>query len=205
MDELNLFIDTIRNTLCPTIWQRFVLTLHLSHANCWKAFNLSGSCCQFCSYMLCNFYLIESYQNSTKLNPYWMLIIGTLILLYFIIWMRTVSERYCTFVHVLILSSPKIRTLAKHLAPAYGRFGGTPADFIIFKPDSNSKHTGNYGYQMSETWAETDYESVPTSNYTLTGKFKPSTDSSQPTFINYNVQGFINHAQCEFHKIKILL
>ena len=70
MDELNPFIEHYLKYIVSIIWQRYILTLHLSHTNCWKAFNLSGSCCQFCSYMLCNFYLIESYQTSLKLSPF---------------------------------------------------------------------------------------------------------------------------------------
>ena len=47
MDELNLFIEHYSKYIVSIIWQRYVLTLHLFHANCCKAFNISGSCCQF--------------------------------------------------------------------------------------------------------------------------------------------------------------
>ena len=83
MGELNLFIEHYSKYIVSIIWQRYILTLHLSHANCCKALNASCSCCQFFSYMLCNFYLIESYQSSLIFNPLVMLNIGTLILLYF--------------------------------------------------------------------------------------------------------------------------
>ena len=67
-------------------------------------------------------------------------------------------------------SSTKIRTLARQLAPAYGRFGGTPADFIIFSPEINSTSGRNGGVQGYETCRDGRCNWVPTSNYTLTGK-----------------------------------
>ena len=42
MDELNLFIEHYLKYIVSIIWQRYVLTLHLSHTKCWKAFNFSG-------------------------------------------------------------------------------------------------------------------------------------------------------------------
>ena len=75
---------------------------------------------------------------------------------------RLPLKRYC--------SSKKIRTLARQLAPAYGRFGGTPADFIIFSPQINSAYDRNGGLQGYETCTDVACNWVPTSNYTLTGK-----------------------------------
>ena len=88
MDELNLFIEYYSKYIVSIIWQRYVLTLHLSHTNCCKSCNASGSCCQFAPtcYVI---HLIESYQNSSKVKPFQMLNNGTLILLYFAL--RTVS------------------------------------------------------------------------------------------------------------------
>ena len=39
MDELNLFIEYYSKYIVSIIWQRYVLTLHLSHANCCKDAN----------------------------------------------------------------------------------------------------------------------------------------------------------------------
>ncbi|XP_027710250.1 heparanase [Vombatus ursinus] len=48
--------------------------------------------------------------------------------------------RYITF-----LSSQRLRTLARGLSPAYLRFGGTKADFLIFDPEKESTfEKGNY-------------------------------------------------------------
>ena len=74
--------------------------------------------------------------------------------------------------YICFCSSPKIKTLARHLAPAYGRFGGTPADFIIFKPHLSTGHAGTDGFQMFEMCTEYGCNSVPTSNYTLTGELR---------------------------------
>nr|7RG8_B Chain B, Heparanase 8 kDa subunit [Homo sapiens]8E07_B Chain B, Heparanase 8 kDa subunit [Homo sapiens]8E08_B Chain B, Heparanase 8 kDa subunit [Homo sapiens] len=35
---------------------------------------------------------------------------------------------------LILLGSPKLRTLARGLSPAYLRFGGTKTDFLIFDP-----------------------------------------------------------------------
>ena len=88
MDELNLFIDYNSKYIVSIIWPRYVLTLHLSHTNCCKSCNASGSCCQFAPtcYVI---HLIESYQSSSRIKPFRMLNNGTLILLYFAL--RTVS------------------------------------------------------------------------------------------------------------------
>ena len=55
MDELNLFIEHYSKYIVSIIWQRYVLTLHLSHSNCWKAFYFSGSnwiVAAACSYII---------------------------------------------------------------------------------------------------------------------------------------------------------
>ncbi|KAJ8339112.1 hypothetical protein SKAU_G00358980 [Synaphobranchus kaupii] len=39
--------------------------------------------------------------------------------------------------YMYLLSSPKLRTLAKALSPAYLRFGGTKQDFMIFAPEND--------------------------------------------------------------------
>ena len=36
MDELNLFIELYSKYIVSIVWQRYVLTLHLSHTNCCK-------------------------------------------------------------------------------------------------------------------------------------------------------------------------
>ena len=88
MDELNQFIEYYSKYIVSVIWQRYVLTPHLSHANCCKPCNASDSCCQFAPtcYVI---HLVESYQDSSKVKPFRMLNNGTLILLYFAL--RTVS------------------------------------------------------------------------------------------------------------------
>ncbi|XP_065142821.1 heparanase [Paramisgurnus dabryanus] len=42
-----------------------------------------------------------------------------------------------------LLNSPKLRTLAKALIPAFLRFGGTKQDFIKFKPQGKYLHAGD--------------------------------------------------------------
>lgn len=42
-----------------------------------------------------------------------------------------------------LLNSPKLRTLAKALIPAFLRFGGTKQDFIKFKPQGKYLHVGD--------------------------------------------------------------
>ena len=41
MDELNLFIEHYSKYIVSIIWQRYILTLHLSHNNCPKSGNAS--------------------------------------------------------------------------------------------------------------------------------------------------------------------
>ena len=82
MDELNLFIDYHYKSIVSIIWARHVLTLHLSHTN-WRKLKLSH-CCQLQehSFMLFNFYQIESYHTFSGCNPLLMEDEETLILLY---------------------------------------------------------------------------------------------------------------------------
>ena len=40
MEELIPFIEYYSNYIVSTIWERCILSLYLSHVNCWKANNL---------------------------------------------------------------------------------------------------------------------------------------------------------------------
>ena len=80
MDELNLFIEYYSKYIVSIIWQRYVLTLHLTHANYFKDANKSGSCLLV---VAAHSHVIESYQSSLSFDPLVMPNIGTLILLYF--------------------------------------------------------------------------------------------------------------------------
>ena len=86
MDELILFIEHYSKYIVSINWQRCVLTLLLSHANC----------CNPVVAVAPAHYAIESYQTSLKLNPFLMLIIGTLNLLYFIIFYRVRYQHILT-------------------------------------------------------------------------------------------------------------
>ena len=80
MDELILFIEHYMKYIVSTILVRCVLTLSLSHVNCWKA----NSGCNPVVAAAPARYVIESYQTSLKLNLFLMLNIGTLTLFYFL-------------------------------------------------------------------------------------------------------------------------
>ena len=84
MYELKLFIDYYLKYTVSIIWQRYILTLHLSHTNWLKVSTASlltaGRSCKYAS----AHYAIKSYQSSSRCNPFSMPIIGMLILLYFI-------------------------------------------------------------------------------------------------------------------------
>ncbi|XP_068561470.1 heparanase isoform X1 [Cebidichthys violaceus] len=58
-----------------------------------------------------------------------------------------------------LLSSPKIRTLAKALSPCFLRFGGTRQDFMVFSPqrshqDSGSSEDGSCDQMELPSWLE---------------------------------------------------
>uniref|UniRef100_A0A7N6A7F4 Heparanase n=1 Tax=Anabas testudineus TaxID=64144 RepID=A0A7N6A7F4_ANATE len=52
-----------------------------------------------------------------------------------------------------LLSSPKIRTLAKALTPAFLRFGGTRQDFMVFTPQGFHKDSGESNVSLP-SWLE---------------------------------------------------
>lgn len=49
-----------------------------------------------------------------------------------------------------LLSSPKVRTLAKALSPAFLRFGGTRQDFMVFTPQRHQQESGSTADQSCD-------------------------------------------------------
>ncbi|KAM6984590.1 heparanase [Aplochiton taeniatus] len=68
--------------------------------------------------------------------------------------LKRVSERYLSVAvdaslvaeekFIYLLGSPKLRTLAKALAPAFLRFGGTRQDFMVFNPQKTLTHSNEH-------------------------------------------------------------
>uniref|UniRef100_A0A8C9W1Y0 Heparanase n=1 Tax=Scleropages formosus TaxID=113540 RepID=A0A8C9W1Y0_SCLFO len=82
--------------------------------------------------------------------------------------LKVVSERFLSVAidasllaeekFMYLLSSQKLRTLAKALTPGFLRFGGTKQDFMVFSPHTRSnaalRPDGNAAQRLKKEWAE---------------------------------------------------
>ncbi|KAI2534913.1 heparanase isoform 3 preproprotein [Homo sapiens] len=62
---------------------------------------------------------------------------------------------------LILLGSPKLRTLARGLSPAYLRFGGTKTDFLIFDPKKESTFEERSYWQSQVNQDICKYGSIP--------------------------------------------
>uniref|UniRef100_A0A8D0VCF8 Heparanase n=1 Tax=Sus scrofa TaxID=9823 RepID=A0A8D0VCF8_PIG len=66
------------------------------------------------------------------------------------------DPRFLTF-----LGSPKLRTLARGLSPAYLRFGGTKSDFLIFDPKKEPTSEERHYWKSDVNWDVCKSGSIP--------------------------------------------
>nr|XP_046232066.1 heparanase isoform X1 [Scatophagus argus]XP_046232067.1 heparanase isoform X1 [Scatophagus argus] len=102
---------------------------------------------------------------------------------------------------MFLLGSPKIRTLARALTPAFLRFGGTRQDFMVFSPRRHQPHSGSTAGQPCEdlelpSWLEDRLKSQWTEQQVILMREERQRKYRRVKFTEYTVDLLYSFTNC---------